>query len=211
MVWTLENQGEYGTEQIKGIVSKWTENLNMTDEIGKVSAANQLAYEMSVKQFGSSDADYAELTKSVDTAVAGTAEAWNKLPEETKAALDAAVQTAQECGVKIPDGLTKGIQSGETTPESAIEQLNGTVEGTFDGMLAVAEELGLEIPTAWKNGIDASSPEAADAFNGLLQKVSEQCDAELLKQVGKAKSHCKAAHQRPYNTGSHRIPRRRVL
>lgn len=107
MVWTIENQGDYGTEQIKSIVSQWTENLNMTEEIAGVNAANQLAYEMSIKQFGSSDADFSELTESVNTAVAGAADAWRKLPEETKTALDTAIQTAQECGVKIPEGLAE--------------------------------------------------------------------------------------------------------
>lgn len=186
MVWTLENQGEYGTEQIKSIVAQWTENLDMTEEIAGVSAANQLAYEMSVKQFGSTDADFSELTKSVDTAVAGASDAWKKLPGETKASLDAAIQTAKECGIQIPEGLADGIRSGDTTPESAIEQLNGAVEGTFNGMLDVAKELGLEVPKAWKDGIDANSADAADAFNGLLQTISKQCDAELLKQSGES-------------------------
>lgn len=46
MVWTLDNQGEYGVEQLKGISKKWTDAMDISEDTATVMAANKTAYEM---------------------------------------------------------------------------------------------------------------------------------------------------------------------
>lgn len=58
MVWTLDNQGEYGVEQLKGISKKWTDAMDISEDTATVMAANKTAYEMAMGDLGSSDIDF---------------------------------------------------------------------------------------------------------------------------------------------------------
>ena len=55
MVWTLDNQGEYGVEQLKGISKKWTDAMDISEDTATVMAANKTAYELAVGELGSTD------------------------------------------------------------------------------------------------------------------------------------------------------------
>lgn len=171
-------------EKVKEMSDRWVEAMDMTEGIAEVNAANKLAYEMSIKEFGASEADFSTLSESVNAAVSSAAEGWKDLPEKTKAALDEVIKTAQDCGVQIPEGLANGIENGDVTPESAIEQLNGAIQGSFDGLKEVANELGLSIPENLQEGIDAGGQDAVDAFDKLVDTIAAQSNTTVMQQKG---------------------------
>lgn len=170
-------------EKVKEMSDKWVEAMNMTEGIAEVNAANKLAYEAAIGELGSSDADFSALRESVDSAVTSAAEGWQNLPDETRTSLNEAISAAQECGVQIPEGLTEGILNGETSPESAIEQLNGTIQGSFDGLAEVAKELGVSIPPELAAGIEAGGQQAIDAYKSLIGEISAQAGSEFVSNM----------------------------
>lgn len=84
MVWTLDNQGEYGVEQLKGISKKWTDAMDISEDTATVMAANKTAYELAVGEIGSTDYDFSDLRESIDNAVASAVEGWAELPAATQ-------------------------------------------------------------------------------------------------------------------------------
>lgn len=163
-----------GVEEVKGIADKYAEALDLTEEIAQVGAANQTAYELAMGELGSSDVDFSSLRESVDNAVSSAVEGWAELPEETRTLLDQTIQTAQECGIQIPEGLAEGIASGEVSPQQALDQLNGTIEGTAQGLAEIAKESGMQIPEEIQAGIDAGGTQAVTAMQQLLALIQEQ-------------------------------------
>lgn len=188
MAYTLNEQGEYGIEQLKGINDKYMQTLDITDETATVMAANQTAYELAMGKLGSTSFDFSDLRDSIDLAVSSAAEGWSALPEKTKEELERTIQTAQECGVQIPDGLADGIKSGEITPQQALNQLNGTIEGTIQGLAEVARQSGLQIPQEIQDGINTGGNQAVTAMQELLTLIQQQAaDAQAAgEEVGAA-------------------------
>ncbi len=174
MVWTVDNQGEYGIEQMKGLSEKWTAAMDISEDTATVMAANKTAYELAAGELGSSDLDFSNLRESISTAVTSAVEGWSGLAEGTQEALMQTVQMAQECGVQIPEGLAEGIESGEITPQQAMDQLNGTIEGTIQGLAEVAKESGIQIPEEIQSGINAGGQQAVTAMQELLQLIQKQ-------------------------------------
>lgn len=188
MVWTLDNQGEYGVEQLKGISKKWTDAMDISEDTATVMAANKTAYELAVGELGSTDYDFSDLRESIDNAVASAVEGWAELPAATQESLMQTVQMAQECGVQIPEGLADGIASGEITPQQAIDQLNGTIEGTIQGVAEIANKAGIQIPEEIQAGINAGGTQAVSAMQELLALIQQQAaDAQSVgEDVGTA-------------------------
>ena len=188
MVWTLDNQGEYGVEQLKGISKKWTDAMDISEDTATVMAANKTAYELAVGEIGSTDYDFSDLRESIDNAVASAVEGWAELPAATQESLMQTVQMAQECGVQIPEGLADGIASGEITPQQAIDQLNGTIEGTIQGVAEIANKAGIQIPEEIQAGINAGGTQAVSAMQELLALIQQQAaDAQSAgEEVGTA-------------------------
>ncbi len=174
MVWTLDNQGEYGVEQLKGISKKWTDAMDISADTATVMAANKTAYELAVGELGSTDYDFSDLRESIDNAVASAVEGWAELPAATQESLMQTVQMAQECGVQIPERLAEGIASGEITPQQAIDQLNGTIEGTIQGVAEIANKAGIQIPEEIQAGINAGGTQAVSAMQELLALIQQQ-------------------------------------
>ncbi len=174
MVWTLDNQGEYGVEQLKGISKNWTDAMDISEDTATVMAANKTAYELAVGEIGSTDYDFSDLRESIDNAVASAVEGWAELPAATQESLMQTVQMAQECGVQIPEGLADGIASGEITPQQAIDQLNGTIEGTIQGVAEIANKAGIQIPEEIQAGINAGGTQAVSAMQELLALIQQQ-------------------------------------
>lgn len=188
MVWTLDNQGEYGVEQLKGISKKWTDAMDISEDTATVMAANKTAYELAMGDLGSSDIDFSDLRESIDNAVTSAVEGWAELPTATQESLMQTVQMAQECGVQIPEGLADGIASGEITPQQAIDQLNGTIEGTIQGVAEIANKAGIQIPEEIQAGINAGGTQAVSAMQELLALIQQQAaDAQSAgEEVGTA-------------------------
>lgn len=174
MVYTYEEQGEYGIEQLKGINDKYGEALDATDEIAEATAANQTAYSLAMKELGSTSIEFSGLEESIKTASKSSNAGWKDLTTSMEKTLLDAVERAQEIGIQIPEGLTEGIESGEISPQEALEQLNGTIEGTIAGVAEIAKESGLEIPENIQAGIAAGGQEATTALTDLLALLQQQ-------------------------------------
>jgi TP901 family phage tail tape measure protein len=152
----------------------YMEYFDMTDEIAEAGAANQTAYELAMGELGSTEIDWSDLRDSIDTAVSNAAEGWEALPEATRTELENTIEAARECGVQIPDGLADGIESGEISPESAIAELNGTIQGTLEGLVEIAEKAGVNIPEDLKAGIESGGQDAVDACSRLVALISSE-------------------------------------
>ncbi|MCC8065763.1 MAG: phage tail tape measure protein, partial [Clostridiales bacterium] len=173
IVWTWENQGEYGAEQVQGIADKWTEYLDISDEIATAGAANETAYQLAMGELGSTDLDFSNLRENVEAAVEAAGEGWSGLTDETEAALQSAIDTAQSMGVQIPDGLAEAIASGETSAEQATEQLNSAIQGTLEGLLQVAEESGATVDETLVSSITNGTADAQSAMQTLMDAITD--------------------------------------
>ncbi|MFQ9153676.1 MAG: hypothetical protein ACLR6B_22055 [Blautia sp.] len=169
MVWTWENQGEYGAEQVRGISDNYMEAMDLKEEIGKTTAANTIAYKAGMKEFASSTEDFSDLRDAIEYAAQYAGEAWQGLTDETRTELENAIQTASACGAGIPEGLADSISSGATSPEQAIEMMNSAIEGQFKGLAKIAEENGISVPGNLKVGIEAGGQSAVDAYTELIE------------------------------------------
>lgn len=172
MVYTWEEQGEYGAEQIRSMNDQYCEAMDLTEGIARTGAANKIAYESAMREFTSSDADFSDLRDSITYAVQYAGESWNGLSESTRTALEETISTVQECGGQIPEGLAEAIESGETTPEEAIQQLNASLQGQFDALAEIAEENGIQVPEYLKEGIQAGGDDAVKAFAEIIESLA---------------------------------------
>ena len=172
MVWTWENQGEYGAEQVKGISDKYMESFDLTSGIAKSEAANITAYQAAMKEFASSAEEFTDLRDAFDYAAEYGDETWQKLTENTKNAWEEVVDTAVACGVKIPEGLADSISSGSTSPEQAIEMMNKAIEGQFEGLAEIAESCGIQDIDELRKGIEAGGQDAIDAYADLIELLA---------------------------------------
>lgn len=187
MVWTWENQGEYGAEQVKGISDSWTEAMDLKEGIAKAEASNIIAYQAAMKEFASSAEDFSDLRDAFDYAVQYGGEAWEKLTEDTKTAWNEVVDTAVACGVQIPEGLADSITSGATSPEQAIAMMNSAIEGQFDGLAEIAESCGIKGVAELRKGIEAGGQDAVDAYSDLIELLAaNNIDLETAGKEGGA-------------------------
>ena len=186
----LKTYADDEPEKVKELNDKWMQAMDQTESIAKVSAANQLALKMGLKEMSSTDADFSDLRASIDKAVSSAAEGWKSLPQATEDALNQAIDTAQELGIQIPEGLAEGIASGEISPESAMEQIQAALEGRCEGLLEVANQAGIQVPDEIKTGIEAGGQKAVEAYNALIALLAEkEGDAEEAgKSAGEAQS-----------------------
>ena len=166
MAWTLENQ-ENGVEQVKGISDKWTEALDMQDSISRIIAGDQAALAGALKQFGSTDADFSALSSSISTGLAGA-------DADLQAKIQGLVQTAQNVGATIPDGLAESIESGEIDAAGLEEQLNAAITGAIEGLADVAKESGAVVPEGLVAGIEDGSGDVQAAYDTLISSIATQ-------------------------------------
>lgn len=87
-----------------------------------------------------------------------------------------------------PRGTCRGNASGEITPQQAIDQLNGTIEGTIQGVAEIANKAGIQIPEEIQAGINAGGTQAVSAMQELLALIQQQAaDAQSAgEEVGTA-------------------------
>lgn len=202
----LQTFADNEPEKVKELSDKWTQAMDQTENIAKAGAANKVALEAATGELASSDADFSELRESIDEGIASAAEAWQNLPDKTRAALESTIATAQECGIKIPDGLAEGIASGETTPEQAIAQLQGALKGSFDALSQMATENGLKVPEELSAGISQGGQDAVDAYGQLIGLLAGKMP-ELQKAIqdGASDSGTKEAVQTEINSAAEAV------
>ncbi len=167
------DEGDSGAEKVREMSDKWCEAMDMTEKMSEVGAANQVAYQAAMGELGSSEADFTALTDSINTAVSTAAEGWGGLSESTRQALDQTIETVRQCGIQIPEGLAEGIASGEISPENAIAQLQGSIQGSCEALVQIANESGIQIPEEITSGIEVGGQQAAEAYSGLIQLISQ--------------------------------------
>lgn len=187
MVWTWENQGEYGAEQVKGISDKYMESFDLTSGIAKSEAANIAAYQAAMKEFASSAEEFTDLRDAFDYAAQYAGEAWENLTDKTRTAWEEVVDTAVACGVQIPEGLADSITSGSTSPEQAIAMMNKAIEGQFEGLAEIAESCGIQDIDELRKGIEAGGQDAIDAYTDLIELLAaNNVDLETAGKEGGA-------------------------
>lgn len=173
---TIRYQGEEGKQILIDTGKDYADAMDLTEEIAETRAANKLAYEAMAGELGSSDADFTALEDAVKAAKDSAVGTWKDLPEETKKELDTVVQTARECGIQIPEGLTEGIASGEVSVQEAIAQLNGSLKGKFDGLTEIAKKVGIgdDMLEGLSASIDAGGEAATAAYDRLIALIAEK-------------------------------------
>ena len=202
----LQTFADEEPEKVKELSDKWTQAMNQTENIAKAGAANKVALEAATGELASSDADFSTLRESIDEGVASAAEAWQNLPDKTRTALENTIATAQECGIKIPEGMAEGIASGETTPEQAIAQLQGALKGSFDALTQMATENGLQVPEELSAGISQGGQEAVDAYSQLISLLAGKMpELQQAIQDGASDSGTKEAVQTEINNAAEAV------
>lgn len=187
MVWTWENQGEYGAEQVKSISDNYTEAMDLTEGIAKTEASNITAYKAAMKEFASSAEEFTDLRDAFDYAAQYAGEAWESLTDKTRTAWEEVVDTAVACGVQIPEGLADSITSGSTSPEQAIAMMNKAIEGQFEGLAEIAESCGIQGIDELRKGIEAGGQDAIDAYTDLIELLAaNNVDLETAGKEGGA-------------------------
>ena len=136
---------------------QWAEGLDLADQIAKYCAGNLTAYEMATGQLGSTKIEWTGLRESVQ----------DMTPE-----LEAAIEACENAGVAIPDGLAKGLESGESTTLDDVAMLTASLKGTFDGLYEIAEQSGVEIPAGLSKGMESSAEEYEAAIGQLTEALS---------------------------------------
>lgn len=181
---TIRNQGEEGKQIIKDTNDDYMDYLDLTGEIADAQAANKIAMDAYTGELGSTEVEFTDLQNSIEKATQEASGLWGEMSAETEAALNAAVQTARECGVKIPEGLAEGIASGEISPQNALAQMEGALQGAIDGMVQIAEEAGLEIDAGIIAGIESGDPEAVKtAYEKLISYIADNADTAALAEI----------------------------
>ena len=137
---------------------EWAKGIDLSEQIAKYSAGNITAYELATNKLGSTKVEWTGLRESVA----------DMTPE-----LEAAINAAEAAGVKIPDGLQDGIESGELSATDAVTMLTESLQGTFEGLYEIAEQSGADIPDGLSKGMEGSAEEYQAAINTLTESLSQ--------------------------------------
>lgn len=171
-------------EKVRALSDAWCKNMDMTEGMAKVGAANKMAFEAEMGKLGSTPVEFSALRESIEAAKEDAIGEWSNLSEETAAALEGMVQTAQECGIKIPEGLAEGISNGKISPEQAAEQLNGALQGSLAGLAQIAREAGLSVDENITAGIESGDAESMKAaYDQLIAYIATNADPAVLSQI----------------------------
>ena len=155
-MWVTMSQ-DNAPELFASIGEEWTKGLDLSDQIAKYSAGSLTAYELATNKLGSTKVEWTGLRESV---------------QEMTPELDAAISAAQDAGIKIPQGLASGLESGETDAAAAAEVLTAALQSTFQGLYEIAEASGADIPDGLSKGMEGSADEYQAAINTLTEQLS---------------------------------------
>lgn len=171
MAITLEGQG---TGPIEDMAEAWCDAMNISDRIGEVEAANDVAIQAAANSFGSSAQEWSAVWDAMTIANSNGIESWkNGLTDELSSQLQDVISMAQQVGAAIPDGLADGIASGDITPQEAISQLQGQITGQMDGLLQVAQQAGIQVPQGIQDGIAAGGDATVQAYRDLITLLGD--------------------------------------
>ena len=171
--------------KVEALMQSYVQAMAKQDEISRALALDAVAVKLGLNEMGSTAAEW----DGIDAAVAHVQSVGGKVSDATMQAFERAAKTAQECGVKIPDGLQAGIEAGSEDPTAAItaatEKLNAAIQGQADGLLQVARETGIPIPDGIAEGIAEGGDSVAQAYQQLLDALaSGTVDTSAPKEAG---------------------------
>ena len=174
------------TESVQELVDQYMDALDAQDKISEIMAANTLAMKLGLKDFGSTDEEWNEVNEAMR---AGLSEWGSKVDEDLKSQLATAVKTAQEMGVKIPDGFMEAIEGASDDPTQAVtymtELINAAITGHQDGLVKAAEACGIKIPEELTSAIEAGGPDAEEAWKQIVNLIAgAEVDTSGIKESG---------------------------
>ena len=187
------DNGNYDPSKVEALVQSYADAMDKQDEISAALAQDAVAFQLGLDEFSSAAEDW----DGLDAAVDYIAQMGDGVSEEAINAFEAAAERAQEAGVKIPDGLKEGIESGTDDPQAAVETatdaLNSAIEGHMEAVLDVAKQSGTDIPEGIAEGIETGGDTAIDAYNQLLELIgtsgtdpAEQSGTDVGETAGEA-------------------------
>lgn len=155
-MWVTMSQ-DNAPELFAQIGEEWSKGLDLSDQIAKYASGSLTAYELATNKLGSTKIEWTGLRESVT----------EMTPE-----LDAAIAAAEAAGVKIPQGLASGLESGETDAAAAVDILTGALQGTFESLYEIAQTSGADIPAGLSAGMEGSAEEYQAAIGQLTEALS---------------------------------------
>lgn len=155
-MWVTMSQ-DNAPELFTRIGEEWAKGLDLSDQIAKYEAGSLTAYELATNKLGSTKIEWTGLRESV---------------QEMTPELDAAIKAAEDAGIKIPQGIASGLESGEISATDAAEVLTGALQSTFQGLYEIAEASGADIPDGLSAGMEGSADEYQAAINSLTESLS---------------------------------------
>ena len=181
-----------GAEVVQSLSDKYIESLNMSEGISTALAADQVAMQIGLNNFGSSDQEWSGLTDAAHKAAEKVKnEGGPEVSFAVMEAFESAIENARAAGVAIPEGLTEGIETSDGDAEGAIEHatdvLNSALEGQGSAVLEMAKEVGANIPAGYEEAMEAGGSDAVAAMQTLLDNISEKASDAKAKgeEVGK--------------------------
>ena len=151
-------------EKAQQLIESYTQYLDAQDTISGVLAADKIAIELGLKELGSTDVEFSELSAAV-------ADAFSDVDEALRSEVDSTVEQAKAMGIKIPDGLTEGIESGKITPDQMISELRAAMTGQMSGLAEVAKQQGIQVDQALIDGINDGTVDPVAAFSDLISQL----------------------------------------
>lgn len=115
-----------------------------------------------------------EMVKNAKTMVTRSNE------ELAKFDMNKAVSKAEKAGVKIPDAIWKGIQSGKTKPADAIKQINGLMD--YQTAVKKAKKAGVKIPKEIEEGVTSGRMKPSDAVKRVNELVNKKLEAKATRK-----------------------------
>lgn len=186
------------------------DNLTMAVESGSMKKINSAIRDLSNGLITFADADRKTLENQLTTAQAklkelekayadGTSGITKKsvnnmrdLVEKSKVELQKfdlseLEKKAEKAGIKIPENIQKGIDTGKTNTSAAIKQLQDLI--TFDALVKKAKKAGVDVPKEIALGVNSGKNNPAKAIeevNNLIEKEAKK--KKGLKKAGQDKT-----------------------
>ena len=174
-----------GAEKVKDLSDKYMQSLELSDEISDVGASNVVALKQALGELGSAPEEWSGVSKTVKQKLRGES---GENVDAIRESFSSAVEEAKSMGVQIPEGLAEGIESNDN-PTQAVEyatsELHSAILGHVRGLAEIAKESGIEIPKNISEGIEGYSDNIVDAYDALLQLLSDN-NVQIGEQASQA-------------------------
>lgn len=181
--WILEQGAENGAlihtlaeaseQELTGLNKDYLQSLQVSEEFSRQIGAAKMAMDGTLSKMNENSMSREELERAVQDAIE-VSEEWRDIYETYKAEFEAVVEMSYAIGASIPDELTKGIKSGELSPEVAVGVINNGIQSRLSGLLEIATDQGISIPAAIADGIASGEGDMIGAYNSIIEAMAEE-------------------------------------